>query len=217
MSNVAEKRDNRGNVKFRRLKDQRRGQIMDAALVLFAERGVSGAAIADIAESAGISVGTFYLYFENKDELLLALLDDAIARLRQILGRAFARGRGPLDSFERSGRAFFREFCNDRREMLILVLRESVGLSPEIEQQRMRVFELLIHDIANALLRVSGSGGRRARRQAEVVAVSILGMLERMAYHYYIWQIGSKDLRKVEQEALAFILDGLGSALPKEG
>ena len=69
--------------------------------------------------------------------------------------------------------------------------------------------------MAGAVERATGAKGRRARRHAEVVAVSLLGMLERMAYHYFIWQTGSPDLRKVEDEALAFIHDGLGSILPR--
>lgn len=200
-------------VKFRRMKDRRRSLIMEAALKCFAQNSVAAVGIADIAKAAKISVGTFYLYFRKKEDLLLQLLDESARELRQTLAEAFNLEGQPLDRFECAGRAFFRKFCNDQREMLILILRESIGVSSEIEEKRKKIFQLLINDITGAIDQVRGAKGRREKRHAEVVAVSILGMLERVAYHYYIWQTGSKDLRKVEDEALAFIRDGLGSVL----
>jgi len=207
--------NHRPTVKFRRMKDRRRDQIMAAAWKVFARRGVASASIADITRAAKISVGTFYLYFPNKEELLGRLLDESTRILRQTLAEAFETAGPPLDRFERAGRAFFRNFCLRRREMLILILRESVGFSPAIENKRKRMFQILIGDVAGAITRVTGAAGRPGRRQSEVVAVSIIGMLERVAYHYYIWQTGTKDLSKVETEALNFIRDGLGSVLPR--
>jgi len=54
--------------------DERPAQILDAALAVFGEKGVAGARLEDIAERAGISKGTVYLYFENKHELFSEVL-----------------------------------------------------------------------------------------------------------------------------------------------
>ena len=53
----------------RRAPDERPQQIIDAALAVFDERGLSGARLDDIAQRAGIAKGTIYLYFPNKEEL----------------------------------------------------------------------------------------------------------------------------------------------------
>jgi AcrR family transcriptional regulator len=53
-----------------------RNAILDAAEGVFAERGFHGARIQDIAERARIAVGTVYNHFEQKDEVLSALLDE---------------------------------------------------------------------------------------------------------------------------------------------
>jgi len=53
----------------------RRSQILEAAARVFAEKGFHRATIRDVAEAAGIADGTIYNYFENKDALLLRLLD----------------------------------------------------------------------------------------------------------------------------------------------
>ncbi len=55
--------------RWRRLPEERPKQILDAALAVFAERGLSAARLDDIARLAGLSKGTIYLYFPNKEEL----------------------------------------------------------------------------------------------------------------------------------------------------
>ncbi len=53
----------------------RRNQILDAAAKVFAENGFQKSTTREIAEAADISEGTIYNYFENKDDLLIGLLD----------------------------------------------------------------------------------------------------------------------------------------------
>jgi TetR/AcrR family fatty acid metabolism transcriptional regulator len=53
----------------------RRGQILDAAAAVFADKGFHATTIRDIARAAGIADGTIYNYFENKTALLLGIFD----------------------------------------------------------------------------------------------------------------------------------------------
>src|ERR1700704_1388316 len=55
--------------RWRRLPEERPKQILDAALAVFAEHGLAAARLEDIAKLAGLSKGTIYLYFPNKEEL----------------------------------------------------------------------------------------------------------------------------------------------------
>ncbi len=55
--------------RWRRLPEERPKQILAAALEVFAERGLAAARLDDIAKRAGLSKGTIYLYFPNKEEL----------------------------------------------------------------------------------------------------------------------------------------------------
>ena len=55
--------------RWRRLPEERPRQILDAALAVFAEHGLAAARLDDIAKRAGLSKGTIYLYFPNKEEL----------------------------------------------------------------------------------------------------------------------------------------------------
>ena len=70
--------------------DDRRQDILSAGLTLFRSTGFAATTIADIATQAGIAKGTFYLYFDSKDELLGVLweryVDDLIRKGSEILG-----------------------------------------------------------------------------------------------------------------------------------
>ncbi|MFY9398175.1 MAG: TetR/AcrR family transcriptional regulator [Desulfomonilia bacterium] len=55
---------------------ERRQKVKQAALELFAHKGVNGTSSNEIARQAGVSIGTFYSYFENKRSLFLEILKD---------------------------------------------------------------------------------------------------------------------------------------------
>jgi len=64
--------------RWRRLPEERPRQILEAALVVFAERGLSAARLEDIAQRAGVSKGTIYLYFANKEELFREVVRNSV-------------------------------------------------------------------------------------------------------------------------------------------
>jgi AcrR family transcriptional regulator len=59
-------------------KEQRRRAILDAARALFAERGLAGFAMTEVAERAGVVKGTLYLYWPTREELLLSALEELL-------------------------------------------------------------------------------------------------------------------------------------------
>jgi AcrR family transcriptional regulator len=66
--------DNNCEPRWRRLPEQRPSQIMDAALEVFGEHGLAATRLEDIAKRAGLSKGTIYLYFPNKEELFREMI-----------------------------------------------------------------------------------------------------------------------------------------------
>ncbi len=60
--------------KREQLREERRQQIIDAALAVFTQKGFHAANVSDVAAQAGVSQGTIYWYFESKEELLMAAL-----------------------------------------------------------------------------------------------------------------------------------------------
>jgi AcrR family transcriptional regulator len=62
-------------------RDATRERVLDAALVVFAERGVFGGTVEEICEQAGFTRGAFYSNFDDKDDVLQALIEREHARL----------------------------------------------------------------------------------------------------------------------------------------
>jgi AcrR family transcriptional regulator len=64
--------------RWRRRREARPQELLEAALSVFAEKGFTAARLDEIAARAGVSKGTLYLYFPSKEALLEALIDAAI-------------------------------------------------------------------------------------------------------------------------------------------
>jgi AcrR family transcriptional regulator len=62
-------------------KSERRAGIVEAAARIFAERGVARSTVNDIARTASVAQGTIYLYFKDKDDILLAVVQDIVDRM----------------------------------------------------------------------------------------------------------------------------------------
>ncbi len=89
------------SLRWRRRPNERPTEILQAALDVFAERGLARARVEDIAARAGVSKGTVYLYFSGKEELFIEAIRDKVARTLE--GLASAAPAGPstvrLDGF----------------------------------------------------------------------------------------------------------------------
>lgn len=68
-----------GSPKWRRRSEARPGEIVQAALDVFAEKGFAAAKLDEIAARAGISKGALYLYFETKEDIFRAVVREAVA------------------------------------------------------------------------------------------------------------------------------------------
>ncbi len=88
--------------RWERRKDARPQELLAAALDLFVERGYAATRLDDVAAQAGVSKGTLYLYFTNKEELFKAVVRENMV---PVLGEA----EGIVQHFEGSTADLFRE------------------------------------------------------------------------------------------------------------
>lgn len=91
------------HVKHERRKDARPGELLNAALALFVEKGFAATRVEEIAKLAGVSKGTLFLYFASKEELFKAVVRENIS------GR-FAEWHAELESFQ-GGSADLLRYC----------------------------------------------------------------------------------------------------------
>jgi AcrR family transcriptional regulator len=143
--------------------DARRAQILDVAKGVFAENGYHRANIADICKAARIGRGTLYQYFDNKRELMIALMEEIENRVTRVLAN---RPRiAAMEGVDRVPRKLIAAFCKKRlRELLDavfidedtlrLVLREARNLDGYVDAVigdiDKRVYAALEDDLAAA-------------------------------------------------------------------
>jgi AcrR family transcriptional regulator len=101
--------------RWTRRKHARPEEITTAALQVFVERGYAGSRLEDVAARAGVSKGTLYLYFANKEELFKAVV-------REGLVSPIAEMRGLVDQYEGSTLELVR--------MMLFGWWERIGASP---------------------------------------------------------------------------------------
>lgn len=185
--------------------------ILAAAESLFAKEGYHKTGMEKIADAAEVSVGAVYFYFKNKEDLLVKMLDDIGYLLRRHLGDAFEKYGATMEGFKQAGYAFFDDFCVDYPDKVAIIFRESVGQGATVEEKRKAIFDKLTGDVESALRRASEKEGVdfASRFAAEVITVSILGIYERVAYHYIFWKENTSDLKQIGRDAVAFILGGI--------
>ena len=94
--------------KWRRRKQARPGDIIAAALEVFAEKGFAGARMDEIARRAGISKGTLYLYFETKEAMFRAVVREVVVPNVEAVRDAFVAADLPFDA---TVRAFLPRFA----------------------------------------------------------------------------------------------------------
>jgi AcrR family transcriptional regulator len=71
--------------------EERRREILDAALELFSGQGFDETTVQDIASAAGVAIGTVYVYFASKEHVLLGLYDDFNAGMHEGFHSVFER------------------------------------------------------------------------------------------------------------------------------
>lgn len=89
--------------RWARRKDARPQELLEAALDLFVERGYAGTRLDDVAAQAGVSKGTLYLYFTNKEELFKAVV-------RENLFPVLTEAEEIIDQHEGTSAELFRQF-----------------------------------------------------------------------------------------------------------
>ena len=91
----------------------RREQILDVSVQVFAHRGFHSTSMNDVADAAGVTKPVLYQHFDSKQDLYLALLDEAGARLRNAVRKAVADATSGKQQTELGFKAYFRWVADD--------------------------------------------------------------------------------------------------------
>ena len=114
---------------------QRRDQIMQAAMACFARQGYHATSMDDVVRESGLSVGAIYSYFASKEDLFLALSDDRANQTLAYLNDLFRRP-GPMADKSREAVDYFFRILSD--ELLSLARVNVEFMSEAAKSERVR-------------------------------------------------------------------------------
>jgi len=117
----------------------KRNLITNAAVDVFAEKGFHQARVADIARKAGVADGTIYLYFKNKEDLLLSVFEEKMDYLLTELGIALQDINDPVERIRQFAQFHFRQVRENRAaaEVLQVELRLSNKFLKEYRPEKL--------------------------------------------------------------------------------
>ena len=113
-----------------------RERLLEAAEVVFAEKGYHGAVVDDIIQASDSSKGGFYFHFPNKQSIFLALIDALVPKLAASVERSIAGEREPVAQLDAALRTVLELFSRYRRLSKILLV-EAVGLGHGFDEKLM--------------------------------------------------------------------------------
>jgi TetR/AcrR family transcriptional regulator, repressor of fatR-cypB operon len=151
-------------------KADRRREILDAALELFVERGFHGTAVPEIAQRAGVGLGTIYRYFESKDQLVNELYRAWKAQLGEAIAQASLQGT-PRQQFHAIWERMLA-FVHDHPKGFEFV--ELHHHAPYLDDES-RAQEKRMHDFGVALVMHAQSEGRMRAGPPVVLMALIIG------------------------------------------
>lgn len=155
--------------------------LMRAATEIVGERGYAQATIARIVDKAGLALGTFYQYFESRDELFKRLLPDMGQKMLHLVGEE-VRGAGSfIEAEERSARAIF-QFLADVPASLRIYTEASVFVAEAYHAHMENLIKLYRHSLQRAKKEGAFAGFRA--QQLDVVALTLIAAKTQLFQHY---------------------------------
>ena len=177
-------------------------KLLEAAAQEFGERGYHEAAITGITARAGVALGTFYTYFESKEELFRALVRDMSHATRAHVAEA-VRGAPDRLAAERIGLAAFIAFTRQHPE-LYRIIEEAQFVAEDVYREHYLTFVEGYRDgLAAARAR-----GEIADGPDELRAWALIGMSVFLGMRYGLWR---QDMEpgEVADRAIDLVSEGL--------
>lgn len=196
-----------------------RQRILKAARDVITRRGYRNTKVQHILKKAGLAVGTFYIYFRKKEDIMIEMIRENGFSLRDALRESFKQMQIQYETqelpphalsvaFEMLYKTFFT-FMNEHRSSFYVVFREGVLMDPRITPVAKKVFQDLTDDISERLRYGMRLGLVRKMKENELQIVShgIFGMLIHASQKYL--ESESADFSLWVDRLVAFSCTGL--------
>ena len=188
-------------------REERRGQILDAALMVFSQKGYHATNVSDVAAQAGVSQGTIYWYFDSKEELFTAAMLSVFVDFGQEAVASLEACETASEKLRALGRRM-GDFVVGLEGILVMFLGYWAS-SPSREEVGRFWIDLLVEykDIIVGIIEEGVERGEFRPVDAEALVWALMGAYDGLAA--YAMLMPDIDVGRVSQALVETLLDGL--------
>jgi TetR/AcrR family fatty acid metabolism transcriptional regulator len=190
-------------------RSDKRESILDGALKAFARKGFYNTKVSEIASEAGVADGTIYLYFKNKDDLLISLFED---RMEWIINRL----NSELESVEGDAIAKFRHMVKihcelaidnpDLAEFITVELRQSSKFVKEYNNPKFGDYLKILQGLVE---QGQATGVMRDDVDVRLVSRACFGALDEVLLQLTLSKAGPEEVEQKAAQVAAMLVEGL--------
>lgn len=155
--------------------------LIDAARIVFEDKGFDGTRMGDIAEAAGVSHGTVYTWFDTKEALLAAVADSVVADLYQAM--ATPAGATARDRIEQANRTYLDSYRDHAR--LLDVVEQASITHPEFRVLLTDLRATHVKRVTGTIRRLQKDGLAHATLDPAIASAALCAMVEGFARHWF--------------------------------
>ena len=160
-------------------RDERRAQLLTAALEVFTAAGYHAAAMDEIADRAGVSKPVLYQHFPSKLDLYLAVLDLHVDSLVYTIQRAIASTHDNADRVRATVDAYFN-FIEEEGEAYRLLFESDMNVEPAVRERLSR----MTYDCAAAVSAIIAADTGIPEEAAMLLGVGLIGTAQFTARYW---------------------------------
>jgi TetR/AcrR family transcriptional regulator, fatty acid metabolism regulator protein len=187
---------------------EKRGRILRAAVEIFSRKGFFNSKVSEIARAASVADGTIYLYFRNKDDLLISLFEEKMGEVVADVRRRIADGGNSLEKL----RIFIENHMDllEREAGLVEVLQVELRQSTKFlkDYTPVKFFEYL-EIISDILEEGKGEGVLRPDLNVSIARRAIFGALDELSLTYILSRKPKYHPTVTAAELCRLLLEGL--------
>jgi TetR/AcrR family transcriptional regulator, fatty acid metabolism regulator protein len=189
--------------------EERRRQILNAAVRAFAKKGYHASRVSDIAEEAGVAYGLVYHYFESKDAVLEAIFREMWGMMVGAINAVESLDESPREQLRKACAIVLRTW-RDYPDVVRVLVRE-VARSGEQLQREVEEIAHAFQALQRIVERGQEQGEFRTDISSRLAAWIIYGALEEILTGWVLGRLpgSDDDIREAEHAVVAILCDGL--------
>jgi TetR/AcrR family fatty acid metabolism transcriptional regulator len=187
----------------------KRQRILEGALTAFADKGFYNAKVSEIADEANVADGTIYLYFENKDDLLISLFEDRMEWIITRLDKELARVEGGIVAKVRRFIELHFQLAVENPELaefITVELRQSAKFIKEYDNPKFGDYLAILTGLIEEGQR---DGTFDGTLESRLVSRSMFGALDEVLLELTLTETDASDVSHKADQVSRMLLEGL--------